>query len=105
MTISTNKNLLQKSTVRGDIAIVGMACIFPKAPDLNSYWHNILSKTDAVGDVPPGRWDSKTYYSEGADDINKVYCKRGGYLDEFMMFDPVKYGVMPIGVEGGEPDH
>ncbi len=104
MTISTNKDLLQKSTVRGDIAIVGMACIFPKAPDLNSYWHNILSKTDAVGDVPPGRWDSKTYYSEGAADINKVYCKRGGYLDEFMMFDPVKYGVMPIGVEGGEPD-
>ncbi|MEW6380464.1 MAG: beta-ketoacyl synthase N-terminal-like domain-containing protein [bacterium] len=101
MSIGTER---EGATVRGDVAIIGMACVYPGAADLQSYWHNILSKTDAVIDVPPRRWDADLYYSEKADDINKVYCKRGGYLDEFMNFDPVQYGVMPLGVEGGEPD-
>ncbi|MEW5801872.1 MAG: beta-ketoacyl synthase N-terminal-like domain-containing protein [bacterium] len=96
--------LSRLTTVRGDVAIIGMACIFPGAPDLRAYWRNILSKTDAVIDVPPGRWDSGLYFSEDANDINKVYCKRGGYLDECMNFDPLRHGVMPLGVEGGEPD-
>ena len=32
----------------GDIAVVGMACIYPKAPDLKTFWRNILAKVDAV---------------------------------------------------------
>ena len=29
-----------------DIAIIGMACIFPQAPDVHTFWHNIISKVD-----------------------------------------------------------
>ncbi len=93
-----------KSKIRGDIAIIGMACIFPGAPNLKTYWQNIISKVDAVREVPPGRWDAQTHYSPDAGDINKVYCNRGGYLDEHMLFDPIKHEVMPVSVEGGEPD-
>jgi len=94
----------EKSSRREDVAIIGMACVYPGAADLQTYWHNILAKKDSIIDVPPGRWDAELYFSEQADDLNKVYCKRGGYLDEFMTFDPAQYGVMPRGVEGGEPD-
>ena len=36
-----------------DVAIIGMACVFPKAPDLATYWRNIREGVDAITDVPP----------------------------------------------------
>ncbi len=38
------------------VAIVGMACLFPKAGDLESYWANIRDGVDAIVDIPPSRW-------------------------------------------------
>ena len=38
-----------------DVAIVGMACIFPKAPDLARYWRNLRDGVDAITEVPAGR--------------------------------------------------
>lgn len=37
------------------IAIVGMACRFPAAPDLDSYWRLLCAGVEAVGPVPVGR--------------------------------------------------
>ncbi|MBO0700521.1 MAG: hypothetical protein J2P46_19140, partial [Zavarzinella sp.] len=39
-----------------DIAVVGMACVFPGAATLRQYWANIVNAVDAVGAPPPGRW-------------------------------------------------
>ncbi|MFF3445891.1 SDR family NAD(P)-dependent oxidoreductase [Streptomyces sp. NPDC002667] len=50
-----------------DIAIVGMACMFPQAPDLPSFWANIVGGRDAVGEVPPERWDPAVHYGRGDD--------------------------------------
>ena len=36
----------------GEVAIIGMACIFPKAPNLQTFWQNIVSKVDAIDDPP-----------------------------------------------------
>ena len=36
------------------IAIVGMACLFPRSPDLATYWKNIVHAVDCVTDVPEG---------------------------------------------------
>ena len=32
------------------IAIIGMACIFPQAPDLHAFWNNVLEGVDAIGE-------------------------------------------------------
>ena len=63
------------------IAIVGMSCRFPGAPDVDAYWRNILAKVDAVSDPPPEAWDTDVYYDPTFEDTDKTYCKRGGYLD------------------------
>ena len=42
------------------IAIIGMACIFPQAPDLAGFWRNILAGTDAVGE-PQDEWEAQRY--------------------------------------------
>lgn len=86
-----------------DVAIVGMACMFPGAADVAEYWRNILSKFDAVGD-PPDDWDADRYYEPGSTANDRVYCKRGGWLGDLARFDPLAHGVMPASVDGGEPD-
>src|SRR5262249_11959243 len=96
---STTQNQAQQ----GDVAIIGMACLFPRAPDLRTYWQNIVSKVDAVGD-PPEDWEAESYYDPDSTQNDRVYCKRGGYLGDLARFDPLQYGIMPNSVDGGEPD-
>ena len=45
------------------IAIIGMACRFPKAPDPEAFWELLVSGADAITEVPPDRWDSEALYS------------------------------------------
>ena len=42
------------------IAIIGMACMFAQAPDLRTFWNNILAGVDAIGE-PVESWDAKRY--------------------------------------------
>ncbi len=84
-------------------AIVGMACLFPGAPDVNAYWQNILEGVDATSDPPAEAWDPDVYYDMDFTDVDRTYCKRGGYLGAMARFDPLAHGIPPIAV-GGEPD-
>lgn len=45
-----------------DVAVIGMACAYPGAPDLAAYWAMVLAGTDAVTEVPAERWDPALYY-------------------------------------------
>jgi acyl transferase domain-containing protein/phosphopantetheinyl transferase len=87
-----------------DIAVVGLACLFPGAPHVGAFWRNILSKFDAITDPPHEAWDPALYYDVTADENDRVYCKKGGYLGPIAHFDPLEHGIMPRAVEGGEPD-
>jgi acyl transferase domain-containing protein/phosphopantetheinyl transferase len=88
----------------GDIAVVGMACVFPKAPDATTFWSNILDKVDAVGQ-PVDAWGAERYLgSDGARD-ERVYTTAGGFLKDLYAFDAFEFGIMPSSLDGGEPDH
>ncbi|KOY54090.1 type I polyketide synthase [Streptomyces sp. XY332] len=91
-----------------DAAIVGMGAVFPGAPDLAAYRRNLLAGTDAIGEVPPGRWDPEVYYDPGSSAGpaagDRFYCRRGGFIDGLAAFDPTRFGIMPAAVEGAEPD-
>jgi acyl transferase domain-containing protein/4'-phosphopantetheinyl transferase EntD len=89
---------------RGKIAIIGMACLFPGAPDLASYWSNIVRGFDATREVSDKEWNLADYYDKDATKFGMSYAKRGGFITEFAQFDPLKYGVMPSSVVGSDPD-
>ena len=89
---------------RSDIAIIGMACLFPDAPDLASFWQNIVTKVDAITDPPAEAWDAEIYYDPDSTTNDRVYCKKGGFIGPLAHFDPVEYGIMPLALHGGEPD-
>jgi acyl transferase domain-containing protein/phosphopantetheinyl transferase len=81
-----------------------MACLFPGATDLDTYWENILSKTDAVTDPPIDAWDPEVFYDPTSHANDRTYCKRGGYIGDLAQFQPLEFGIMPATVDGGEPD-
>ncbi len=78
------------------IAIVGVGCRFPgNANDPSSFWHLLHEGIDAVGEVPPGRWDVDAYYDANPDTPGKTYTKRGGYIQQVDQFDPLFFGISP----------
>jgi acyl transferase domain-containing protein/NAD(P)H-dependent flavin oxidoreductase YrpB (nitropropane dioxygenase family)/NAD(P)-dependent dehydrogenase (short-subunit alcohol dehydrogenase family)/acyl carrier protein len=87
-----------------DIAIIGMACLLPKAPNLQTYWENILNKVDAITEIPKDRWDWELYYDADRLARDKIYSKWGGFLDE-VHFDPLQYGIPPNSLRSIEPLH
>src|SRR4030043_2319444 len=95
---------LRQDRIHSDVAIIGMACVFPKAPDLKTFWENIVSKVDAIDD-PPANWDTDRVYDPVSKENDRIYCKRGGYLGELSHFDPLEFGIMPVAVDGAEPEH
>ncbi|MCO6437631.1 MAG: polyketide synthase dehydratase domain-containing protein [Phycisphaerae bacterium] len=88
----------------GNVAIVGMACTFPKARNVRAFWNNIVQGVDAIAEVNPQRWDPAVFYDPTPGVQDKVYCKRGGYLENSFAFNPLRFGTMPRAVEGAEPD-
>ncbi len=86
------------------IAIVGMSCLFPGAPNLSSFWMNIVNGVDATRDATAAEWDPSKFYNQNPTSFEQIYCKRGGFITELADFDPLKYGVMPNSISGSDPD-
>ncbi|MGD9644845.1 MAG: beta-ketoacyl synthase N-terminal-like domain-containing protein [Pirellulales bacterium] len=85
-----------------DIAVVGMACMFPQAKDLRQYWENIVNCVDAVEVVPADRWNADDYFDEDRFAEDKVYSKWGGFLGS-LVFDPMKWRIPPASLLSIEP--
>jgi beta-ketoacyl synthase-like protein len=85
-----------------DVAIVGMSCLLPKAPDLDAYWQNILSGVDAITEVPSGRWDWRRYFDPNPAAPDHIYSRWGGFLDD-VAFDPLRFGIPPTSLPSIEP--
>lgn len=71
------------------IAVVGMACRFPDAPDPDAYWE-LLShgRRAAVGDLPAGRFD----HDPRAEDNDLYTPRRGAFLPDVAGWDAAFFG-------------
>jgi acyl transferase domain-containing protein len=86
------------------IAIVGMSCLFPGAPNVAAFWRNIVGAVDSTRDATEAEWNPERFYAETTTSFEDIYCKRGGYITELADFDSLKYGVMPNSIAGSDPD-
>lgn len=88
--------------VRGvDVAIVGMACLFPDAPDVETFWKNVVLGRNAVREVSKERWSSDLYF-DPAGTGEKTPSKWGGFLAP-TVFDPGAYGIPPRSLAAIDP--
>ncbi len=78
------------------IAIVGMACRFPGAPDLGSFWNLLTEGRHAITKVPESRWsDPPDPARFGRAEFPDV-CRWGAFIDEIDRFDPGFFRIAPV---------
>ncbi len=77
------------------IAIVGMSCRFPGAPDPRAYWRLLCDGVDATRTVPPDRWDADAWYDPDPQAPGTINTRRGAFLDRIDQFDPLFFGISP----------
>ncbi|MFD0345551.1 beta-ketoacyl synthase N-terminal-like domain-containing protein [Kitasatospora aburaviensis] len=67
----------------------------------------MVDGVDAITDLPEGRWDAD-FYAPGAvagpAAPDRLYCRRGGFVDGLAQVQPTRFGIMPASVPGTEPD-
>ena len=66
-----------------DIAIVGMGLAVPGANDPEEYWRVLMEGPDLFRNVPPDRWDYRSYYSPDASAEDKSYQSRSVFITDF----------------------
>jgi acyl transferase domain-containing protein len=86
------------------VAIVGMDVLLPGSGSLDHYWRNLADGVDAIKEAPEHRVERRFLEPDKADKPNRIYCYRGGFVDEFAEFDPMSYGVMPASIPATEPE-
>ena len=88
-----------------DVAIIGMAGTFAGAPDVPTYWSNILGKVEAIREASDN-WlgDPSIFDPDCTPDSQQIYTRLGGFLGELAGFDPRPFGTMPVALSGSEPD-
>lgn len=82
------------------VAIVGIDCRFPGAPDTGAYWDLLMRGADGVREVPRQRWDAKEFHSEAGEE-GHTNTTQGGFIadpdafdDEFFTISPREAAVM-----------
>ncbi|SEJ65859.1 polyketide-type polyunsaturated fatty acid synthase PfaA [Dyadobacter sp. SG02] len=85
-----------------NVAIVGMACIYPGARNIEEFWGNILAGKDWVTEVPDERWNKELYYDPTVSDGSKSHSKWGGFIPK-IDFDPVEFGIPPQSLAAIDP--
>ncbi|WP_035845812.1 type I polyketide synthase [Kitasatospora azatica] len=77
------------------VAIVGMACRFPQAPDPEAFWRVLSEGIEAITETPLERWDADAVFDPDPAAPGKTHTRRGGYLDQVDHFDPTFFGISP----------
>uniref|UniRef100_UPI00389A096A type I polyketide synthase n=1 Tax=Streptomyces corynorhini TaxID=2282652 RepID=UPI00389A096A len=68
------------------MAVIGISCRFPQAPDPAAFWRLLTDGADAVTETPAHRRDALA---------DPDVPTRGGYLDHVDRFDPGFFGISP----------
>ncbi|MEE8425570.1 MAG: beta-ketoacyl synthase N-terminal-like domain-containing protein, partial [Elusimicrobiota bacterium] len=89
---------MKKAKPSQPLAIVGIACRFPKADDLEAYWKNLKGGVDAITEVPATHWRSEDFFNADPKSPDKTYGRRGGFLSP-LQFNPMEFGMAPKDIE------
>jgi acyl transferase domain-containing protein len=76
------------------IAVVGISCRLPRAPDPEAYWRLLESGRDAIAELPDER---RTLAGEIADEALEEHpgLRLGGFIADVDRFDPAFFGISP----------
>jgi 8-amino-7-oxononanoate synthase len=89
----------------GGIAIVGMGCRFPGAPNVNQYWQLLCDPHPQFAPIPDSRWHHDSFRTGDARDPYTAYTGAMAMLPDVEMFDSAYYGIPPQRARSMDPQH
>src|SRR5438105_15444023 len=88
------------------IAIIGMGCRFPGDASSPAALWNLLSRgVDAVGEVPPERWNPAIWYASDSTVPGRIYTQAAGCVKGVDRFDAGFFGIAPREAAEIDPQH
>ncbi|MFB6561391.1 aminotransferase class I/II-fold pyridoxal phosphate-dependent enzyme [Streptomyces sp. NPDC056400] len=88
---------------REEIAVVGMACRFPGARDVNQYWRLLTAPQAQFGAIPDSRWRTAAFTSDDFRDTSSAYTNTMALLPDVGHFDAAHYGIPPRRARAMDP--
>jgi acyl transferase domain-containing protein/acyl-CoA synthetase (AMP-forming)/AMP-acid ligase II/aryl carrier-like protein len=88
-----SRNGHKKKDACEPIAVVGMACRFPRIDDLEAFWRVLREGEDTTAEVPASRWDVEEFYHPVIGTPGKMNTRWGGFIDKVDLFDPFFFGI------------
>ena len=85
------------------IAIVGMACRFPGAPDLAAFWHLLDSGGNAITQAEPGTGVDRVDALFPDDAVRSPACQFGGFVEDIDRFDAAFFRISPVEAQMLDP--
>ena len=85
------------------IAIVGMACRFPGASDLDSFWRLLIEGGNAVTEGVPGSGEGRLGQIIRDPDVRHDACRFGAFVDDIDQFDAAFFRISPAEAEFLDP--
>ena len=77
------------------IAVIGMACRFPGAPDPAAFWDLLRSGRSAFREITSDRWEINAWYDPDLGKPGKMNARMAGLLERIDEFDPHFFGISP----------
>jgi acyl transferase domain-containing protein len=78
------------------IAVVGLGCRFPGAPDgPKSFWRLLQTGIDAITEMTPDRLGRDVYYRAHQADASNMKTRWGGFLEDVDCFDAAFFRISP----------
>jgi len=91
--------------IREPIAIIGIGCRFPGAPNPKAFWKLLMEGRDANREVPPDRWDVNAFYDPDPTTPGKIINRQGCFIDNIDKFDWRAFRVPPREAKYMDPQH
>ncbi|MCB0207829.1 MAG: SDR family NAD(P)-dependent oxidoreductase, partial [Anaerolineae bacterium] len=93
----TDKNLDLKNRTEnaGDIAVIGMAGVFPQSANVEHFWQHLYQKTNLITEIPNDHFDYKPWYAPQVQAEDTLYCKWGGFIEDVDKFDAPFFNISP----------
>ncbi|MDC0721161.1 beta-ketoacyl synthase N-terminal-like domain-containing protein [Nannocystis bainbridge] len=87
------------------VAVVGLGCRFPGAPDPTAYWSLLRAGRHAIVGVPPSRWDAAALHDADPQRPGRTLCRSGGFLPEVDGIDWRALRLSPREARAIDPQH
>ncbi|MBO0879088.1 MAG: hypothetical protein J2P17_01640, partial [Mycobacterium sp.] len=84
------------------IAVVGVSCRLPGAPDPDAFWGLLREGRHAITEIPAGRWDMPAAL-DGSSSPQRLTTRYGAFVDAIDMFDADFFGISPRESAGIDP--